>query len=191
MRTAPRWCCAGKWVLETLLGAPPPAPPPNVPPLKESDRSKPTSLARSDGATPGQSGVRDVPHADGSVWGLRWSISMRSGSGGRRTVACPSMPPFRGTASPCAARRSFGRRCSHGDDFVRTVTEKMLTYALGRGVEYYDAPVVRQLVRDLEAGRLPLVGAGPGNRPQRAVSDAARFGRRGDSEAWRPLQKRR
>jgi len=36
-----------------------------------------------------------------------------------------------------------------GDQYVRTVTEKLLTYALGRGVEYYDAPVVRRLVRDL------------------------------------------
>jgi len=34
---------------------------------------------------------------------------------------------------------------------VRTVTEKMLTYALGRGLEYYDAPVVRQIARDAAA----------------------------------------
>jgi hypothetical protein len=33
-------------------------------------------------------------------------------------------------------------------DFVRTVTEKLMTYALGRGVEHYDMPVVRQLLRD-------------------------------------------
>ena len=37
-----------------------------------------------------------------------------------------------------------------GDEFVRTVVEKLLTYALGRGVEYYDAPTVRRLVRDLD-----------------------------------------
>jgi hypothetical protein len=37
-----------------------------------------------------------------------------------------------------------------GSDFVRTATEKMLTFALGRGIEHYDAPLVRQLVRDLK-----------------------------------------
>jgi hypothetical protein len=34
-------------------------------------------------------------------------------------------------------------------DFVGTVTEKLMTYALGRGVDYYDAPTVRRIVRDL------------------------------------------
>ena len=36
-----------------------------------------------------------------------------------------------------------------GDEFVTTVTEKLLTYATGRGLDYYDAPTVRQLVRDM------------------------------------------
>ena len=49
-------------------------------------------------------------------------------------------------ASPRAFRDALLGR---GQEFVRTVVEKLLTYALGRGVEYYDAPVVRQLVRDL------------------------------------------
>ena len=37
---------------------------------------------------------------------------------------------------------------SHRDEFVQTVTEKLLTYALGRGVEYYDAPAVRTITRE-------------------------------------------
>jgi hypothetical protein len=36
-----------------------------------------------------------------------------------------------------------------GDEFVTTVTEKLLTYATGRGLDYYDAPTVRQLLRDI------------------------------------------
>src|SRR4030095_2723198 len=40
---------------------------------------------------------------------------------------------------------------AQGDQYVRTVAEKLLTYALGRGLEYYDAPVVRRLVSDLKA----------------------------------------
>ena len=39
----------------------------------------------------------------------------------------------------------------HPDRFVTTVTEKLLTYALGRGVEYYDAPTVRAIVREAAA----------------------------------------
>jgi hypothetical protein len=49
--------------------------------------------------------------------------------------------------SPKAFREAL---LSHTDEFVRTVTEKLLTYALGRGLDYYDAPTVRALVRDLE-----------------------------------------
>ena len=37
---------------------------------------------------------------------------------------------------------------SHPDRFVRTLTEKLLTYALGRGLEYYDMPAVRRIVRE-------------------------------------------
>jgi hypothetical protein len=48
--------------------------------------------------------------------------------------------------SPKAFRQALLTR---GDQFVRTVTEKMLTYALGRGVDYFDQPTVRQLVRDV------------------------------------------
>ena len=39
----------------------------------------------------------------------------------------------------------------HPEQFVRTMTEKMLTYALGRGLEYYDMPIVRQIARDASA----------------------------------------
>jgi hypothetical protein len=37
---------------------------------------------------------------------------------------------------------------AHPEQFVTTVTEKLLTYALGRGVEYYDQPAIRQILRD-------------------------------------------
>jgi hypothetical protein len=41
---------------------------------------------------------------------------------------------------------------SHKEDFVRTLTSKMLTYATGRGVEYYDMPAVRSIVREAAQG---------------------------------------
>ena len=61
--------------------------------------------------------------------------------------------------SPRAFREAL---LSSGDEFVRTVTEKLLTYALGRGVDYYDWPTIRQIVRTLEAedyGWSSLIGA--------------------------------
>ena len=55
--------------------------------------------------------------------------------------------------------------------FAGTLTEKLLTFALGRGVEYYDAPAVRQDSSRGPAGWLPLLVAHSGNRQERAVSD--------------------
>ena len=70
-------------------------------------------------------------------------------------VTVPSMPAaswwtgVKWTASPVCAK-SLVRR---SDQFVRVVTEKMMTYALGRGVEYQDMPLVRSIVRDSADGQ--------------------------------------
>ena len=58
-------------------------------------------------------------------------------------VACPTARRFDGVAG---LRDAPGR--PHRDEFVRTLTEKLLTYALGRGVEYRDLPAVRRIARD-------------------------------------------
>ena len=55
--------------------------------------------------------------------------------------------------------------------FVGTLAEKLLTYALGRGVEYYDAPAVRAIVRDARRAGLPLLVDRPRHRQEHAVSD--------------------
>ena len=140
----------GKWVLENLLGAPPPPPPPNVPPLKENDgKSKPTALRERMEAAPRQPGLRQLPrdqwtrsasrseHYDAiGKWHDRHSgaeiNSTITWSG--RTVDNPLRIP----------RGAAGSRTR--DEFIRTVVEKLLTYALGRGVDFSDAPVVRQLI---------------------------------------------
>ena len=57
------------------------------------------------------------------------------------------------------------------EQFPRTVTEKLLAYALGRRLDYYDRPAVRKIVRDAAAQRLPLVVADSGNREEPDVSD--------------------
>ena len=140
----------GKWVLETLLGAPPPPPPPNVPPLEENDRSNPTSL-RERMEQHRSSPVCASCHVRMDPLGFamehfdaigRW----RDTDGGAEINSTIALS---GTTidSPRAFREAL---LSQGDnEFIRTVTEKLLTYALGRGVNYYDAPTIRRIVRDL------------------------------------------
>jgi len=139
----------GKWVLENLLGAPPPPPPPNVPPLPANDMAKPTSLRermQQHRANPVCASCHtkmdplgfSMEHFDAVG---RW----RETDGGAPIDATITLDESR-VDSPQAFREALLGR---GDEFVHTVTEKLLTYALGRGVEYYDAPTVRQLVREL------------------------------------------
>jgi mono/diheme cytochrome c family protein len=139
----------GKWVLETLLGAPPPPPPPNVPPLPANDNAKPTSLRermqqhRSNPVCASCHTKMDplgfaLEHFDAVG---RW----RETDGGAAIDATINLDGST-VDSPKAFREALLGR---GNEVVHTVAEKLLTYALGRGVEYYDAPTVRRLVRDL------------------------------------------
>jgi mono/diheme cytochrome c family protein len=139
----------GKWVLENLLGAPPPPPPPNVPPLAESDRSNPTSL-RERMEQHRSSPVCASCHSRMDPLGFalehfdavgRW----RETDGGAEINAAVELDG-QTIDSPRAFREAL---LDDGDEFVRTVTEKLLIYALGRGVDYFDAPTIRQIVRDL------------------------------------------
>ena len=139
----------GKWVLENLLGAPPPPPPPNVPPLAENDRQKPTSL-RERMELHRASPVCASCHARMDPLGFalehfdaigRW----RETDGGAEINATIM---WKGDTidSPRAFREAL---LASGDEFILTVIEKLMTYALGRGVDYYDAPTIRRIARDL------------------------------------------
>ena len=141
----------GKWVLENLLGTPPPAPPPNVPPLEETDAAgTPTSL-REKMEQHRSNPVCASCHTEMDRLGFamehfdaigRW----READGGAAIDATIEWAD-RTIDSPRVFRETLADR---GRQFVQTVTEKLLTYALGRGVNYYDAPTVRRLVGDLE-----------------------------------------
>jgi hypothetical protein len=140
----------GKWVLENLLGAPPPPPPANVPPLKENmPGAKPAAL-RERMEQHRNNPVCASCHSRMDPLGFalehfdaigRWRDN-DSGAEINSTISLDGAT----IDSPKAFREALLRR---GDEFIATVTEKLLTYALGRGVEYSDAPVVRQIVRDL------------------------------------------
>jgi mono/diheme cytochrome c family protein len=140
----------GKWVLENLLGAPPPPPPPNVPPLKENDgRSKPTALRE-----------RMEQHRNNPVCAscharmdpLGFALEHFDAVGQWRDT--DSGAPINASItlhgeeiqSPKAFREAL---LTQTDEFPHTVVEKLLTYALGRGLDYYDAPAVRELVREM------------------------------------------
>ena len=142
----------GKWILENLLGAPPPPPPPNVPPLKENDgRSKPEALRE-----------RMEQHRNNAVCSscharmdpLGFALEHYDAIGGWREsdsgAAINSTIALHGEtiANPKAFREAL---LTQTDEFPRTVSEKLLTYALGRGLEYFDAPAVRALTRELAA----------------------------------------
>ena len=140
----------GYWILDVLLGAPPPPPPPNVPPLKENDgKSKPAAL-RERMEQHRNSPVCASCHAQMDPLGFALEHydavgRYRETDGGARI---DSDITFHGVdvKSPKAFRDAL---LGQGDEVVRTVSEKLLTYALGRGLTYEDAAVVRQFVRTL------------------------------------------
>ena len=149
-RTSP--VVRGKWLLENLLGAPPPPPPADVPALIENheDGAEPQSLRqrleahRADALCASCHKIMDP---------LGFALENFDGIGRWRSVDTAGNPiDTAGTLAdgtrvdgPADLRRALLRR---PEDFVGTVTEKLLTYALGRGVEYYDAPAVRQILRE-------------------------------------------
>jgi hypothetical protein len=145
-RTSP--VTRGKYVLTNLLGTPPPEPPPNVPPLDEKP-GQPLTMRermeehRKDPACASCHKLMDpiglaLENFDGIG---RW----RTTDGGARID--PSSTLWDGTEvnGPTGLRQAI---LSRPDQFARTATEMLLTYALGRGLEYYDMPVVRAVVKD-------------------------------------------
>jgi len=140
----------GKWVLETLLGAPPPPPPPNVPPLAEDDRSQPTSL-RERMEQHRASPVCASCHARMDPLGFAMEHFDAIGRWRERDGGAPINATITWKGDTVDSPRAFREGLlASGDEFSRTVTEKLMTYALGRGVDYYDAPVIRRIVRELE-----------------------------------------
>ncbi len=151
-RTSP--VVRGKWVLENILGTPPPPPPPDVPDLPErADDGTVTSLrARLEAhrANP----VCSNCHARMDPLGFALENFDAVGKWRDTGVAGTRIDPS-GTLPDGTAFDGFpGLRdilLERREEFVTTVAEKLLTYALGRGVEYYDRPAIRAIVREAAA----------------------------------------
>ena len=151
-RTSP--VLRGKWLLENILGTPPPDPPPNVPKLKEDEAGKPTASVRARMEQHRRNPVCASCHAQ--IDPLGFSLENFDAVGAWRdadghTIVDPSgaFPDGSTFDGPGTFR---ARLLQRREAFVATLAEKLLTYALGRGVEPYDMPVVRAIVRDARVG---------------------------------------
>jgi mono/diheme cytochrome c family protein len=141
----------GLWVLETLLGAPPPPPPPNVPPLPESDRRAPTSL-RERMEQHRASPVCASCHTQMDPLGFALEHYDAIGRWRETDGGAPINATITWQGDTIDSPRAFREMLlGSGDEVVRTITEKLMTYALGRGVDQADAPAVRRIVRELAA----------------------------------------
>jgi len=147
-RTSP--VIRGKWILENLLGTPPPPPPPNVPPLRATDNSGVVLPMRQRMERHRSNPVCASCHAMMDPLGL--SLENFDALGRWRTLGESSAPIDATGASPDGTRfegpDGLRNMLLRSDRFVATLTEKMLTYSLGRGLEYYDGPSVRAILRE-------------------------------------------
>ncbi len=147
-RTSP--VVRGKWILENLLGVPPPPPPPDVPDLKENDESTPTSL-RERMEQHRASPVCASCHSQMDPLGFTLENFDAVGrwrdldDGGNPVDASGVLLDGTTVDGPVEFRNAL---LDHREEFVATLTEKLLTYALGRGTRYSDMPAVRRIVRD-------------------------------------------
>jgi mono/diheme cytochrome c family protein len=148
-RTSP--VVRGKWVLENFLGTSPPDPPPNVPDLKPSVEPGAVLSMRERMAAHRASPTCASCHALMDPIGL--SLENFDGVGRFRTLGESAQPIDASGTFPDGTKFSgaAGLRqvlLSKPELFSATIAEKLLTYALGRGVEYYDQPAVRAIVRE-------------------------------------------
>jgi hypothetical protein len=151
-RTSP--VLRGVWVLDNIFGAPSPPPPPNVPALEDASVSASLPMRQRLGAHRANPACASCHRTIDPVgFALenfdavgRWRD--HDGDSGPVDVsgALPGGGEFRGVAGLEAAL------LSRPELFAGRLTEKLLTFALGRGVEYYDAPAVRKILRDAEPG---------------------------------------
>jgi hypothetical protein len=151
-RTSP--VLRGKWILDNLLGAPPPAPPANVPPLDESRERQGRVLTMRERmeehrANPACAACHKLMDPIGFALENFDPIgtwrTLEGGTGGSAIDASGQLMDGSNVDGPIALRQALLRQ---PNIFVGTMTEKLLTYALGRGLSYADMPVVRGIVRD-------------------------------------------
>jgi len=146
-RTSP--VLRGKWIMENLMGTPPPAPPPNVPPLKDQAQGGKVLSIRQLMEEHRKNAPCSTCHK--VMDPLGFALENFNGVGEYRTKDASGAIDASGQlADGTKIDGVIGLRealLKHPEYFVGILTEKMLTYALGRPLEYYDMPVVRGIVQ--------------------------------------------
>ena len=139
----------GKWILDNILGTPPPDPPANVPALDDRKTQAKVATLRermsAHRANPACASCHNIIDPTGFALENfdavgRWRVVDESFNTIDASGVLPDGTSFEGVGDMIAALVRRPER------FVTTVTEKLLTYALGRGVEHYDMPAVRRIV---------------------------------------------
>ncbi|MCY4027092.1 MAG: DUF1592 domain-containing protein [Acidobacteria bacterium] len=152
-RTSP--VLRAKWLLENVLGSPPSPPPPDIPPLPESgaEAGEPRTV-RERLARHRRNAACAICHAPMDPLGF--ALENFDALGGWRTLDA-GVPIDASAVLADGATRFDGPAglrevlLERSGQFVETVTEKLLTYALGRGIEHYDRPVIRAIARSAAA----------------------------------------
>jgi mono/diheme cytochrome c family protein len=148
-RTSP--VIRGKWILENIFGAPPPPPPPDVPELKDERDPRKVLPMREQMTAHRANPVCASCHAQMDQLGFalenfdaigEWRDEYGPGRPVDASAELPDGTKFNG---PTELRKVL---LKHSDEFLTTMTEKLLVYALGRGLEASDAPTVRQIKRE-------------------------------------------
>jgi len=149
-RTSP--VIRGKWILDNLLGVPPPPPPAAVPPLEDTGIGKVLSVRErlaEHRKNPACSGCHQLTDPVGFTLENYDAVGRwRTTDEGKPIDASGGLPDGSQFTGVGGLQKALLDR---PDVFVGALTEKLLTYALGRGVEYYDAPAVRRVVREARA----------------------------------------
>ena len=149
-RTSP--VIRGHWILANLVGTPPPPPPANVPALKDNTVSASLSVRerlaqhRADAACASCHNIMDPVGFSLENFDAvgRWR-TLEEGQPVDASGGLPDGSKFAGVAG------LEDGLLNRPEVFVGTLTEKLLTFALGRGVEYYDGPAIRKIVRESQA----------------------------------------
>jgi hypothetical protein len=149
-RTSP--VLRGKWILENLLNAPPPAPPADVPPLDASNVGQSGTLRQQmEEHRKNPACASCHSRMDPLGFGLENFNAIgawRTEEGKFPVDASGTLPDGRSFQTPAELKAILK---ADRDPFVRCLTEKLMTYALGRGLERYDRPVVTEIAAKLPA----------------------------------------
>ena len=147
-RTSP--VVRGKWLLENILGTPPPPPPPNVPELGDQpDSGQVTSLRErleAHRVNPVCANCHSRMDPIGFAFENFDAVGRWRETDNNVPIDSSGVLPDGTAFAGVSELRDV--LLSRRNEFVTTVTQKLLTYALGRGTEYYDQPAIRTIVRE-------------------------------------------